>query len=544
MDVNDASAGDRGVGPHTVIAHPCAEATASALAEARREHPERRFTAVFREPEVAALYRGESQVRAVAWAPELARTVTERFPPSPLGRVAPPPVVVGDSPLAGHITRALLEGFSEPAWPLTVHCLGRESDWARDAHEEAGLQGAVTWTEVSDRPAPVARRVGELVALWDAPVTKRATPTGPTVIVATAKADACLSIAASIAQRHPGARVAAIVEDEHVWPRVPGVTVFSVSLAREAAATTRSGAFERMRELLLADTAWMAAPDACVTRPEIPIFATVRYEPSAQAPLPLDKQPATLRRQLDAIAAARERILAAGRLEVCRGADGDDEAVILTPGELSAMAEVILETLGVGASAGARLTALELAFRLPRLARRAGSAVKRPVAYQPLLNVSQVELLAPMVHLAYQDISAQTDNATGSSLAYEMWEELSDYFKASNREVVTGSAVSHAAVGLEWRRGGEADEAGSGGAQVQPIAELIGPDLDRLAELEHRRWALFQRRNGAQDRKWMEPWAEIPEATKEYDVHIVRQVPLILADAGVEVHPMDSAANE
>lgn len=497
--------------------------TGELLAQWRRQHPGQPCRTVFLEQDLADLYARDPLVTATAWGPALARRVTDQFPPAPLGRVAPPPVVVGDGDLARHVTRALLEGWSEPGWPLIVHCIGQEPGWARDAREEAGREGRVTWTEVSGRPIPVAIRVGELVEMWDAPPDEKGTATGPTVIVATAAPDSTLTIASAIARRHPKARVAAIIDGHAArWPSPEAVTVFSVTQAIQLAATTDSDASVRLRELLLADTAWMNAPEAAATRPEEPIFDDVINQPGTTSPVPYAEQPEMLRRQLGSVAAACETILASAGLELS-GEGAGDVGIILTPGELSAMAREIQRAVGCKESDGTRLTALELAFQLPRLARRAGLAVNRPVGQAPLLSLETAELLAPMVHLAYQDVSSETGNATGSSVAYEMWEELSDFLKASNRGVVVGSAVAHAAVGLDWR------STRSGGSA--PVDLPIG----RLAELEHRRWALFQRLNGANDHKWMEPWKDVPERTRRYDFHIMAQLPYILAEGGVEV---------
>ena len=65
---------------------------------------------------------------------------------------------------------------------------------------------------------------------------------------------------------------------------------------------------------------------------------------------------------------------------------------------------------------------------------------------------------------------------------------------------------------------------------------LTVDQVERLAELEHRRWAIHQRRNGAGDHDWMKPWADVKDSVKQYDRHIARALPAILADANIEVY--------
>ena len=117
-----------------------------------------------------------------------------------------------------------------------------------------------------------------------------------------------------------------------------------------------------------------------------------------------------------------------------------------------------------------------------------------------------VELLAPQVHLAYQRISEETGNATGSPLALELWENLDDFTKASNRAAITGSAVTHAAAGLTWRR-----PTPDGGATLDDAL------LEELGRLGHRRWAIHERRNGRGDHEWAKPWNEIKDV-QHYDI--------------------------
>ncbi|MEZ5085570.1 MAG: hypothetical protein R2722_04760 [Tessaracoccus sp.] len=490
-------------------------ATAQALADFRAANPGVPVTAVFAEQETADLFQYLDGVTALAWAPVLGREVTSAVPPQPLGRIAPPPVVVGDGMLARHVVAGFVVGWSDPGQPLQVHCLGAESSWAEEAEEVTSPRGELAWHRLVPRPSPVVRRVRRIVDEWTRPLPKEGAVGGVAVVVALEDAATTLTVAGAVAAAVPDARVAAVVDDESIWPTVPGVTVFTVDEVRAATATRRHSSEGRFVEQVVADVAWMTDRAADVTAPREPIFAP-------------DDHKTEVRAQAETLAQEAVEIFAQG--EVVLDASGVvEDPIILTPPELSAMAARILDVLGVAVTEGTQLTALELASRLPALASRAGWACRRPLGYRALLDFDSVERLAPLVHLAYQDVSAKTDYATDSPVAHQLWAELTEFVKASNRAALIGSALLHAAVGLAWR----------------PAAEPVLPEWDedqveRMAELEHRRWAIFQRRNGAEDHRWMRRWdgtGENPltEDVKEYDRHIVREVPEILANMGIEV---------
>ena len=64
----------------------------------------------------------------------------------------------------------------------------------------------------------------------------------------------------------------------------------------------------------------------------------------------------------------------------------------------------------------------------------------------------------------------------------------------------------------------------------------IEPHVKRLGRLENRRWAIHERRHGRPDHKWARPWDDLDEAVKSYDFMIMRTIPAILADAGLEIY--------
>ena len=305
------------------------------------------------------------------------------------------------------------------------------------------------------------------------------------------------------------------------WPQLPGVAQFTLEDSAMLALDPRFSPTQQLAQLILDDVAWLSTADAEATRPEGPILADVAHSPGGRAVW--EAQSEELRGQLTRLAGACEELLAAGSVELAPGGAREPSAILLTPPELAAMASRILGLLGRDRTPGTWLTALELASRLPVLAARAGFTPRRPAGHDPLLTPELVELLAPQVHLAYQRISEETDNATGSPLALKLWENLDDFNKASNRAAITGSAVTHAAAGLTWRRPTKEE-----GVQLDEAL------LRELGRLEHRRWAIHERRNGRGDHEWAKPWNEIPEV-QHYDIAIMRHLPRILAAANIEL---------
>ncbi len=497
------------------------------LARWRTAHPDEPVVAVFAEPALASVYAGEAPITALAWLPDFGRRVATAMPPSPRATVAPPAVVVGDGRIARYLVTALIEGWADPGQPLGVHCLGEDAGWAQEAEVAAQPRGRLTWSQTPTRPIPVVRRIMELVDAWEPPARKRGDPTGPTVLVALDDPISTMSIAAAVAASVPDARVGAVVPDAAPWPPVAGVSVFATADGRVAVVDARHTPLATLAEQLLADLAWVSAPDALATRADAPIVTDASYDTTGD-PLALHDQPALLRAQLTAIAAALPEIAAAGSLERV-DPTLRIEPVILTPSELRGMASEVLAALGVADDPRTRQAAVELAHLLPGIASRAGQPLGRPSGHVPLLTFDDIERLAPLVHLAYTDISAETGNATASPLAGALWDQLTEFERAGNRAVLVGVAVGHALLGLDWR------------SSSQPTAYAFDvEEFERLAELEHRRWAIHQRRNGAPAHRWMEPWAVpggpgLADDVKEYDRHIMRQVIGILAAAGVEV---------
>jgi voltage-gated potassium channel Kch len=154
-----------------------------------------------------------------------------------------------------------------------------------------------------------------------------------------------------------------------------------------------------------------------------------------------------------------------------------------------------------------------------------------------------IETIAQAIHATYIAESARTaePDATRPVCSYE---ELSDELKASNRAHARDVACKLRALHCGVRPLTDWD--------AKPI-DLEAEEIERLAEAEHARWnadriATGWRWGAVTDRphkinKWIDvPWADLPEAMKEYDRVMVRELPRTLAVAGYQLYRLDEPA--
>lgn len=116
------------------------------------------------------------------------------------------------------------------------------------------------------------------------------------------------------------------------------------------------------------------------------------------------------------------------------------------------------------------------------------------------------------------------------------WEELGETFKGANVEQARYAVEILRAAGFDVR-----EVVGT----PTVFAGWEEGEIERMAELEHGRWNVERLRDGwrpggqrddaAKIHEYLVPWAELPEAIREYDRVAVRAFPEILARAGLEV---------
>lgn len=476
--------------------------------------------AFFPEEAAARLYKKDG-IQAVGTHRLVAQNTVREFPPVLRGEVAAPPIIIGDGPVARELALAVVNGWGYPGDPLVVNCLGPDHGWALEATMEAGSRADMQWGDTPLSPTVMVSRVKELIGAWTPPPSTHAQVTGPTVFVALTDPVRGLVIAQAVAAAVPDARVVAVVEgDDGVQPE--GVDVVSVLATLAAFVAGEDTGHRGFQVSLLEDLAWEGLETSPATAPPVPLFTRPVFE--SDSVVSLNRQPDGLQEELVEFESALPAILAAGSLEISTTEAWASEPLILTPGELSAMADQILQVQGLTEEPEARLAALELAFRLPRIAARAGMVLRRPHGHRPVLTQNDVEKLAPLVHHIYVGAARETNNATGSPFAYSTWNSLREFEKSSNRAAIVGSAIAWASEGLDWTRS----------EQVR-VVDVNGTQEDRLAELEHRRWAHHQRSNGREAHNWNKPWGQLGDDGQSYDRRIVKGMPGLLASVGVEV---------
>ncbi len=115
------------------------------------------------------------------------------------------------------------------------------------------------------------------------------------------------------------------------------------------------------------------------------------------------------------------------------------------------------------------------------------------------------------------------------------WNELDESFRDANRDQAAHTAVKLAAVGCELEELADWHH--------QPFA-FTTDEVELLAEMEHERWNVDQRRHGWKlgprddERKrspYLVPWSDLPDDVKEYDREFVRGLPTILAKLGYRI---------
>ncbi|GHH64553.1 RyR domain-containing protein [Promicromonospora soli] len=150
-------------------------------------------------------------------------------------------------------------------------------------------------------------------------------------------------------------------------------------------------------------------------------------------------------------------------------------------------------------------------------------------------HADMYERIARSVHHVYLRNQRERGVAWGAVPAMVRWEDLSQDLRASNRGWVVGLPARLARMG--------ATIAPRDGA---PEVVFEGAELDKLAEAEHELWESVRVAQGWRSGPVRDdearvhpmigvPWSELPEENREKDRDVVRLLPEILAEFGLEV---------
>lgn len=484
-------------------------------------------TVLFEGRDITQQWNRWGRFSALCKSRQLAIATLRRTPPRLEDRVCPPPIVIGDGPVATEIARRIVEGWQQPGERMTVHCLGENSRWVDNATVGIEDRADCVWIAAQLNPEAVVRIVRGLFAKWQAPPPAKATATGPSILVVLDDTTRSFPIAAILAEAFPDARVAAIVHDaedwqerlSRTWPR-PLLISYREQLTDPAVLALTP------EELLAEEILW----DASRWPVEVTgLFGTINCPDPSRAPK-LGEQEATVRDAIGALAAAATDILSRGDIQFRESSTAESGLIVLDPEELIAMRDRILAVLEdfpelPGLTGDEKnLRALELASRLPALAALAGWAPHRRFGHGNLLMPEEINQLAQLAHAKYQDIAERTRNARGSDTADKPWELLSAFERETNRAQVMDIPVKLAVCGLSWRR------------SANPTRyRFTDEQVEQLAALEHRRWEHHQYRNGRPGHTWLKPWVELPEDVREYEREPIREMAAELASVGIEI---------
>ncbi|MBF9130936.1 NAD-binding protein [Plantactinospora sp. S1510] len=152
-----------------------------------------------------------------------------------------------------------------------------------------------------------------------------------------------------------------------------------------------------------------------------------------------------------------------------------------------------------------------------------------------LIGDDLVERLARVIHESYVVARRRHGEQPGTNPSLVPWEELSETLRRANREQAKD-------IGRKLRELGCALSPRVGPGDEHALAE---PEIERLAILEHQRWLAEQQAGGwqyAPDRDdarrlhpALSPWEDLREDLRERNHEAVRELPVILADAGFRI---------
>src|SRR5690606_9825162 len=195
----------------------------------------------------------------VVCRPTRTATATLRLAPPFLDHaMVPPPVVIGDGPVAAELARAIVTGWQQPGERLRVHCLGGDGDWVDEAATGIEERADLVWSPLRANVGGAPRAVLELVRRWPER-DPRFTHEGARVYVAYPETSRTVPVAAAIARRVPAVEVISVVDDADTWSDTLGeghtLRMLSAQELLTDPATLRLTPADLLAEALVADAA-------------------------------------------------------------------------------------------------------------------------------------------------------------------------------------------------------------------------------------------------------------------------------------------------
>jgi hypothetical protein len=161
----------------------------------------------------------------------------------------------------------------------------------------------------------------------------------------------------------------------------------------------------------------------------------------------------------------------------------------------------------------------------------------------PAFRADQIEALARAIHAGYLRHQRDDGKTAGTIAAAVPWDELAEAYRESNRNHAADIARKLAAVGCAAEP--TPPSAVPTTAASEPLFTFDPAELESLAEMEHDRWSRERESQGwtlgperddtAKRTPYLVPYADLPEAIKDYDRMPVRDMPKLLAAIGFRV---------
>lgn len=508
------------------------------------DQPARSTHLLVQHPELAGELRHSfpHRVDVCCVAERVASKVLQEFPPRSDDSLGAGPVVIGQGDLAIELARRMVRGWYRPADPMQVLCLGpRPTDFV-DLREELASVGRIevgpeSWSTRAVLEQVMAHAVDQRPPDRD---LERRAEHGPLVVLAGLHDEITFTLATKIASKVAGATVVALVDHDADWAGLAR----GASVERHATGATlevraaRSTVTEPV--VLETDRVRLLARELFVDQR--------RWRDDVPSVFGSDARGATDMEELSPSQRSRFETVAAAALEAVhevgfRVESTDQPQVVLLPEELMRIGAQLRRAAGhfVGREHDEYLW-LEFVAQLPMLGSRAGMDLVRSVQPEVEITDADLESMARAAHETYVDTQVAAGNLTGSALAEQQWDQLSEFAKESNRAQVRDIPVKLAGVGRTLCR--LSDDG--------PDRSWLTDDaVQRLAVWEHRRWEYLHRLAGytyaevtdhaARQHAMLVPWQEVA-AAKTLDASVVISIPDLLAGVGLDTRPIDASS--
>jgi len=150
------------------------------------------------------------------------------------------------------------------------------------------------------------------------------------------------------------------------------------------------------------------------------------------------------------------------------------------------------------------------------------------------MKPDMLETIARAIHESYR--KARATNTNIKDVTMLDWEKLPDYLKKSNREQADDIFEKLRRIGCTVHKVSRRRVA---------LLTFTKEEIEIMAEMEHTRWNSERLREGWKLGKrkdvtkrispYLVTWAKLPEEVREWDREVVRRIPELLAQVGLEI---------